>query len=266
MFFELDLHPDYPRHANDDDDAVLALAESIGVHGLLHPLIVRQNLENPDRFWIVSGGRRLIAARLAKLEFVTVLCGVRDSEVSFIIENVHREDLHPITRALEVARLSRLLRLSQTELGRRLCLSRAEIVTDISLARLPAEIRAEALQFGNKISRNHLVEIAQCIAQEEQVLLWEQTKAGATRDELRAAKRTARCGTPPQTAKRLASSIKATATIAKALADIEAAGVTEADIGSLAYLKASVTAIAARIAEIEQRFAKLHVDQAAGAV
>ena len=73
-----------------DEQSLNELAESIRVHGIVQPLIVKQK---GDRYMIIAGERRFRAARLAGLQEVPVLVADYDEaqihEVS-LIENIQR--------------------------------------------------------------------------------------------------------------------------------------------------------------------------------
>ena len=76
------------------------LAQSFRSRGVLEPLLVRPI--EPERFEIVAGSRRYRAARLAELE--TIPARVRemtDAEALEVqcIENLQREDIHPLEEA-----------------------------------------------------------------------------------------------------------------------------------------------------------------------
>src|SRR5437899_942004 len=60
------------RPVTPDDEATIALAESIRVHGILEPIVI-----SADRF-IISGHRRHVAARIAGLNEVPCrMIGIR---------------------------------------------------------------------------------------------------------------------------------------------------------------------------------------------
>src|SRR6185503_17136248 len=103
-------NPFQPRKVFDEA-SLLSLAESIRQYGVLQPLTVtRKEIERPEAgIWVeyelVAGERRLRAARIAGLKEVPVV--IRTSEDSdrmklelAIIENLQREDLNPVDRAL----------------------------------------------------------------------------------------------------------------------------------------------------------------------
>jgi ParB/RepB/Spo0J family partition protein len=76
------------------------LAQSFRSRGVLEPLLVRP--VEPERFEIVAGSRRYRAARIAELQ--TVPARVRemtDAEALEVqcIENLQREDIHPLEEA-----------------------------------------------------------------------------------------------------------------------------------------------------------------------
>lgn len=82
-----------------DNAALKELAESIKQHGIIQPLIVRAAKKG---FELVSGSRRLRAAKEAKLKEVPVIVkDLSDEDVIEIqiIENLQRQDIHPMEEA-----------------------------------------------------------------------------------------------------------------------------------------------------------------------
>ena len=61
----IDPFPEHPFHVNDDSD-MAQLAESIKVHGVLTPVIVRP--KDNGRFELISGHRRKRACELAGVD------------------------------------------------------------------------------------------------------------------------------------------------------------------------------------------------------
>lgn len=87
----IDPDPDQPRKTFDQ--AKLAeLAQSIKVHGVIQPVVVKTA---GPRFMLISGERRWRAAALAQLETIPVV--VRDdlSVRAQVVENLQRDDLTP---------------------------------------------------------------------------------------------------------------------------------------------------------------------------
>ena len=78
-----------------------ALSESIRENGVLSPLIVR-SVENSDECEVISGHRRLYAARKAGLTEVPVLICTLDRDaaaIALVDSNLHREHILPSEKA-----------------------------------------------------------------------------------------------------------------------------------------------------------------------
>ncbi|MCS6902634.1 MAG: ParB/RepB/Spo0J family partition protein, partial [Myxococcales bacterium] len=117
------------------------LADSIRLHGVLQPLIVRKNGE---RFELIAGERRWRAARLAGLTEVPVVihdaAGDRLLELA-LIENIQREDLNAIEIAQAFDRLAKEFHLSHEEIGRRTGKDRPTVTNFIRLLKLPKDVQ-----------------------------------------------------------------------------------------------------------------------------
>ena len=100
----IDRNPEQPRKIFDEE-ALKELADSIKIHGVIQPIIVK---EVNDRYFIIAGERRWRASRLAGLK--TIPCVIKNyserenSEIA-IIENLQREDLNPIESAKAIKNL-----------------------------------------------------------------------------------------------------------------------------------------------------------------
>src|SRR6266404_751616 len=127
-------NPFQPRK-NFDEAALNSLAESIRSYGVLQPLTVtRKEIERPGEgiyveYELIAGERRLRAAKLAGIAQVPVV--IRHAEDSdrmklelAIIENLQREDLNVVDRALAFQRLSKEFGLNNVEIGKRVSRSR----------------------------------------------------------------------------------------------------------------------------------------------
>lgn len=138
-----------------------SLSQSIADYGVLQPLVVSKldshdNFGQRSDFQLIAGERRLIASKMAGLKEVPVI--VRDAtsqeklELS-IIENVQREDLNPIEKALAYKQLEKEFNLSQTEIARICAKSRVAIANTVRLLKLPDDIQ-QAVREG-KITEGH---------------------------------------------------------------------------------------------------------------
>ena len=115
----IDTNRQQPRK-NFDEDALKELADSISIHGVVQPLIVKKKGE---RYTIVAGERRFRAARMAKLEKVPVLLvDYNDAEMQEValIENIQREDLNPVEEAAAIQFLMKQHDMTQEEVSTRL--------------------------------------------------------------------------------------------------------------------------------------------------
>ena len=97
------LHPfrDHPYYVRNDAE-MDALAESIREHGILSPLIVRPLEDAPGEYEVVSGHRRLFAARAAGLHEVPVMIRTLDRDaaaIALVDSNLHREHILPSEKA-----------------------------------------------------------------------------------------------------------------------------------------------------------------------
>lgn len=126
-----------------DEERLNELAESIRLHGLIEPLVVRR-LGNDDRFEIVAGERRWRASQRAGLREVPVVVKELDEKHAFeiaLIENVQREDLNPIDFAEALRRLIDDYGHTQESLVGVVGKERTTITNALRLLRLPEVIR-----------------------------------------------------------------------------------------------------------------------------
>ena len=131
-------NPNQPRRAFDED-ALLALADSIGSRGVLQPVLVRPLA---GRYELIAGERRWRAARLAGRETIPAVVrhhGDAGSLELALIENMAREDLNPVDQARGCAALVEELGLTREEVGLRVGRSRVAVANLIRLLDLPDE-------------------------------------------------------------------------------------------------------------------------------
>ncbi len=153
-------NPRQPRR-DFDAEALLALSESIRVHGVLQPVVVRPLTDG--RFELVAGERRLRAAKMAALTTVPAVVrasGEAERLELALIENVAREDLNPIEEARACATLVQDLGLTKEELARRVGKSRVALSNLIRLLELPDE--ALGLIEAGELSEGHGRAILTC--------------------------------------------------------------------------------------------------------
>lgn len=134
-------NPFQPREVFDEDD-LEDLRKSILNHGLLQPVVVRAARGGYE---LVSGERRWRASQLAGLSMVPAIVrpNVSDDDMLelAIVENVQRQDLNAIERALGFQALQERLGLSQEGVATRVGLRRSTIANHLRLLELPATIQ-----------------------------------------------------------------------------------------------------------------------------
>lgn len=147
-----------------DQEALESLAESIKQYGVLQPLVVtRKETERADggisvEYELVAGERRLRASKLAGVSQVPVL--IRSAEDSdkmklelAIIENLQREDLNPVDRALAFKQLADQFNLKHGEIALKVGKSREYVSNSLRLLSLPDDMQRALIQ--GEITEGH---------------------------------------------------------------------------------------------------------------
>lgn len=133
-------NPEQPRHDFDDEE-LQALAESIGEHGVVQPLTVRQL--STGYYQIIAGERRWRASRIAGLSEVPAVIIEADDRKAMelaLIENLQRQDLNPVEEALGYQTLMADYGLTQEETARRVSKSRPAVANALRLLKLCPEV------------------------------------------------------------------------------------------------------------------------------
>lgn len=142
-----DLTPNpYQPRKEFDETSLNELAESIKVHGLLQPLLVRRY---GDSYQIVAGERRWRACKLAGIEKVQAsIRELNDTEMMSLalVENIQRENLNVIEEALSYRQLMLNCSITQDELAKQLGKSRPSVANTLRILNLPEEIQNYIVQ------------------------------------------------------------------------------------------------------------------------
>ncbi len=138
---ELYPSPEQPRR-HFDETKLAELADSIRVHGIIVPLVVRPR--TGGGYYLIAGERRWRAAQRAGLHEVPVV--VQDVEESValeraLVENLQRADLGPLEEAGAYQRLVDEYGLSHDEIAGRIGKDRSTVANAIRLLKLPAPVR-----------------------------------------------------------------------------------------------------------------------------
>ncbi len=132
--------PWQPR-SNFGAEALSELVDSVKIHGVLQPLLVR---EVGKKFELIAGERRLRAAQAALLKKVPILVIEASDEKALeiaLIENLQREDLNPIEEAEGYALLQKKFNLTQEMVAKQVGKARASVANSLRLLDLSDTIR-----------------------------------------------------------------------------------------------------------------------------
>ena len=142
---DIDPNRNQPR-TKFDDDALLALADSIRHNGILSPILVARD---GRRYTIIAGERRWRAARLANCPTIPAIVrdwdDVRRQEAA-LVENIQREDLNAIEEARGIRRLMEECALTQEVVAERIGRSRSAVANILRLLNLPKRIQDAVIE------------------------------------------------------------------------------------------------------------------------
>ncbi|SDZ70549.1 chromosome partitioning protein, ParB family [Variovorax sp. YR266] len=198
----IDFDPAQPRR-RIQGTGIEELAESIRQHGVLEPVSLRSHSEQPDRYIVNRGERRVRAARRAGLAAIAAFVDERVDPFAQAVENLHREDMSPLDLATFIAEREREGH-SRAEIARRLGKPRSFITEAAKLNEAPEELRRAVDQgrLGGDIRTLYqLVAVARDRPHEIQELLARGGPIGRARpDEAPGCLRPRESGGPPETA------------------------------------------------------------------
>ena len=139
---QINVNPFQPRN-EFEKEALLELAESIKIHGVIQPITIRKM--NQDSYQIISGERRFRASKLADKKTIPAYIRSTDDqgllEMS-LIENVQREDLNAIEIAISLNRLMNECALTHDKLSERISKKRSTVTNYLRLLKLPPDIQS----------------------------------------------------------------------------------------------------------------------------
>ena len=126
-----------------DKDNLEELTNSIKEQGVIQPIVVRPDKVNTNKYEIIAGERRWLAAQNAGLhEVPVVILNVDDvKSLEFaIVENVQRQDLNPIDEARGYQRLIDEFNYNQEKLSKFIGKSRSYIANSLRLLSLTEDV------------------------------------------------------------------------------------------------------------------------------
>jgi ParB family chromosome partitioning protein len=165
--------------------------------GVLQPVLVRPDSDG-KHFILIAGERRWRAARAADIAEIPAL--IRNEEDSLevaIIENLQRENLHPLEEAEALLHLKTIKGFTDQELARVIGKSRKAVNESLLLTQLPALVKAE-WRTSATASKSQLLQVLRAGTSEKIEETWHSLKTGqvTTVRELRRQKQSTRRGGP----------------------------------------------------------------------
>ena len=136
---DLKRNPDQPRK-DFDPESMNDLADSLRVHGLLQPLLVRPDGE---QYCVIAGERRLRAAQIAgftKVACIVQQCSDQEMAERALIENIQRDDLSAVEEGLAYHRLIEEYGLTQEQVAQRVGKARTTVTNLLRVIQLPGAV------------------------------------------------------------------------------------------------------------------------------
>lgn len=150
----IDIEPnrDQPRRTFNSE-SIEELANSIKIYGVIQPIIVTKK---DNYYQIIAGERRWRAAKKAGLTEMPCLVregNERKNKEIALIENIQREDLNPIDKALGFKQLLEEYGMTQQELSETVGIGRSTIANNLRILNL--DERVQNLAREGKITEGH---------------------------------------------------------------------------------------------------------------
>lgn len=159
----------YQPRKHFDADSLAELSESIKTHGLLQPIVVKEDL---DGYILIAGERRLRASKLAKNKTIkAIVVSVSDEQMreQALIENIQRDELNVIDLAQAYQELIDIHELTHEQLSQTVHKSRTQITNTLRLLQLSEKGRKALLD--GKISAGHAKVILGLDANEQAMMI-----------------------------------------------------------------------------------------------
>lgn len=161
----------YQPRKEFSDEKLNELAESIRIHGVIQPLLVR---EYQGKYQLIAGERRLRASKLVGLTEVPIVIREMTDQIMMevaLVENLQREDLNPIEEAEAYRRLMEEFKTTQDEIAKRVGRSRPAIANTLRLLNLPSEIQSDLAK--GTLTMGHARPLLGLKTPEEQIKVWQ---------------------------------------------------------------------------------------------
>lgn len=155
-----DIEPNpYQPRKHFDEKKLQELSESIALHGVFTPILVKESQEGG--YILIAGERRLRASKLVGLKTIpAIIIDLNDGQMREIalLENIQREDLNVIEEANGYQEIIQQLGYTQEQLAKRIGKSREHVTNTLRLLKLPETIQEYAIN--GSLSMGHIRSIA----------------------------------------------------------------------------------------------------------
>ena len=144
----------YQPRKTFNQEKINELAQSIEMHGVFQPILVRKAVSGYE---LVAGERRLRASKKAKLKTIpAIVIDFTEEQMMEIslLENIQRENISIIEEAVAFQKLINNLGYTQEELAKRVGKSRAHVTNILRLLKLPSSVQELVQQ--ERLSMGHV--------------------------------------------------------------------------------------------------------------
>lgn len=165
---DIKANPYQPR-TTFDEKALNELKESITLHGVFTPVLVKKAVSGYE---LIAGERRLRASKLANLEEIpAMIVDFDDTQMMEIalLENIQREDLNVIEEAHALSNMLTKLSYTQDELAKRIGKSREYVSNTLRLLKLPQTIQNYVIN--KELSMGHVRSLLSLDSEAEMILV-----------------------------------------------------------------------------------------------
>lgn len=168
-----DIKPNpYQPRTEFDEDKLKELSESIKMHGVFTPILVKKAINGYE---LIAGERRLRASKMAGLEEIpAIIVEFNDQQMMEIalLENIQRENLNVIEEAKALSKLVEKLGYTQEELAKRVGKSREHVTNTMRLLKLPVKIQEYVMN--KQLSMGHVRSLLSLENEEDMMLVAKQ--------------------------------------------------------------------------------------------
>jgi ParB family chromosome partitioning protein len=244
-------NPDQPRKTFDEE-GLEELAQSIQKHGQLQPIVLKKD-DDEDMYILAAGERRFRAhQRLGMTHIYAVLTDGSLDEIS-LIENVQREDLHPLELAEYLDKMMKNHSWSQVELSNVIGKARKTINEVLLLNTLPEANKEEWRTSASTVPKTVLIKHSPIDNPEEKKAFWHQARGGIL--TVKAARAQRKTGTPREPASVITHLLTSGKGLARKLRGLTVQDLTADDVYQLFELRKEITDLITELGDKHRKYA-----------